>query len=71
MNVFMIRNRQSGEYFQNGSYKSGKKITKWNIQKHARVWSSRSGPSQIMRLYELRGVAEIVTFELKEIKIED
>lgn len=66
MNAFMIRNKDTGEYFVNGkTHGKGRKSLKWGSR--GQIWSHMNGPRQIFKLYELKGTAEIVTFELREI----
>lgn len=66
MNAFKIRNLTTGEYFSKGYSRGGKINIKW--AKLGQIWHTLSGPRQVYKLWKLKGIAEIVEFELKEIR---
>lgn len=62
----MIRNKQSNDWFMN--YKRNKN-KKWHQdQRKGSIWSSLNGPIQAIRINNLKGIAEIIEFELTELK---
>jgi len=63
----MLKRRDAEDYLRSGKMRRGSTKINWGQQKGAKVWSTRSGPIQIIRCYDLKGQAEIVEFELIKI----
>lgn len=68
MNVFMLKHRDRDDWFINK--KKGRKNVWTNTQSKATIWTSKRGLFSAINYHELKGMVDIVEFELKQLVVD-